>query len=484
MFLSVSASFLWLFFFHVQALVIHKSFHAHALVFHKLSQRKTALSAVSKIVSTPNPLSFKIMINQVIYSGKGETFQFANQEGCPEVVRSILGLDGVESLYTMPDWVCVNKLPGDSYSWNDILPRCVLLLGGAIEGSEALYALDRFNMSNEKTLLLESASCVSDNQISVAIKLQISNLIPIQIEASDGLTMKRQALSQRFSAIMEEFINKQTGGKMAFFEGRSWVPQGTLYADTLDEALAAAVDDIEAIYSDERLQSLVGRAVLTTQDQISRPNQDMIMPGHLSKLQSLRNSSALGSVEELCNLASDKSNEDSTALAILIGFVVDGLGSIPARRMAIAYLGSCSGDHFITFRNEILNCLSVAFVQEKASGMRRTAGDSLSDFGDRRCVPLAAKQLLTDSSKLVRWRAARILGELGGQERVNESSNDVEENEGEKTVDVATSALQAAILVDLQSFEVVFECTNSLSLLQNGGGGNSIPVWQKIAGNI
>jgi hypothetical protein len=228
MLLSVIASFLTLFFFHVKALVIHKPFHAHALVFQKSSERKTktALSAVSKIVSTPNPLSFKIELNQVVYSGKGETFQFANQEGCPEVVRNILGLDGVESLYMMPDWVCINKLPGDSYSWNDILPRCVLLLGGTIEGSEALDALDGLNRSNEKALLAESASCVSDNQISVTIKLQLSNLIPIQIEASDGLTMKRQALSQRFSAIMEEFIGKQSGGKMQFFEGRSWVQQG------------------------------------------------------------------------------------------------------------------------------------------------------------------------------------------------------------------------------------------------------------------
>eukprot|EP00596_Hydrurales_sp_CCMP1899_P001022 CAMPEP_0119053180 /NCGR_PEP_ID=MMETSP1177-20130426/74258_1 /TAXON_ID=2985 /ORGANISM="Ochromonas sp, Strain CCMP1899" /LENGTH=291 /DNA_ID=CAMNT_0007033051 /DNA_START=685 /DNA_END=1560 /DNA_ORIENTATION=- len=289
--------------------------------------------------------------------------------------------------------------------------------------------------------------------------------------------MKRQALSQRFSAIMEEFIGKQSGGKMQFFEGRSWVQQGTLYADTLDEALAAAVDDIEAMYSNERLQSLVGIAVSTTQsNQQSSPKQDITLSGQLFHLQSLRNSSALSTVEELCTLASDKSKEDSTALGVLIGFVMDGLGSVPARRMAIAYLGSCSGERFIPFKNEILNCLSVAFVQEKASGMRRTAGDSLSDFGDSRCVPLAAKQLLIDSSKLVRWRAARILGELGGQEHVHE------ENEGKETVDVASSALNAAILVDLQPFEVVFECTNSLSLLQNGGGGSSIPVWQKIAG--
>lgn len=469
MFVSVHTSLLWLCFFHI-----------HALVFHKPPQSKTCLLAVKAIVSTPNPLSFKLELDQVIYSGRGETFQFANQEGCPEIVRNILGLDGVESLYTMPDWVCINKLPGESYSWNDILPRCVSCLGGVVTGSEALESLNRLNMSNEKRSSLESEVIASDNQVSATIRLQLSISIPIQIEASDGLTIKRQALSPRFSAIMEEFISKEGGGKMLFFEGRCWVKQGTLYADSLDEALTAAVDDIEAMYSDERLQSLIGRAVLTTQDSSSSLVEDIALPARLFSLQSLRNSSALSTVEELCNSASDKLNEDNSALAVLVGFVREGLGSIPARRMAIAYLGSCSGDFFIPFKNEILNCLSLAFVQEKASGMRRTAGDSLSDFGDDRCVPLAAKQLLIDDSKLVRWRVARILGELGGQRQVSEAFNDVQK----KNVDTAISALQAAILVDLQSFEVVFECTNSLSLLQNGEGGKSIPVWQKIAGGI
>ena len=44
--------------------------------------------------------------------------------------------------------------------------------------------------------------------------------------------------------------------------------------------------------------------------------------------------------------------------------------------------------------------------------MRRTAGDALSDLGDARAVPHAIAAL-EDGASLVRWRAARILGELG-----------------------------------------------------------------------
>lgn len=458
------------------------SLYAHGLVSHKTFQIKTDLSAVKSIVSTPNPLSFKLELDHVILSGCGQTFQFANEEGCPEVVCNILGFNGVESVYTMPDWVCINKLPGESHSWNDLLPLCVAALGGPSIGSEALDALDRLNMNNEKRLSTESALVISDNQISATIRLQASNGIPIQIEASDGLTTKRQALSQRFSTIMEEFISQKSTGKMQFFEGRTWVKQGTLYADTIDDALVAAVDDVEAMYSEERLQSLIGRAALKTQDPSFSTTQDMTVSGRLFSLQSLRNSSALSTVEHLCNLASDKFNEDkdNSALLVLTGFVRDGLGSIPARRMAIAYVGSCTGEFYSTNKDEIFKCLSIAFVQEKAAGMRRTAGDSLSDFGDERAVPLAAKQLLIDDSKLVRWRAARILGELGGPS--------LEDSEGDKlvrnTLNTAITALQEAILVDLQSFEVVFECTNSLALLQNGEGEKSIPVWQKMAGGI
>ena len=46
-------------------------------------------------------------------------------------------------------------------------------------------------------------------------------------------------------------------------------------------------------------------------------------------------------------------------------------------------------------------------------GLRRTAGDAPSDLGDERAVPIAIAGALADPSKLVRWRAARLLGELG-----------------------------------------------------------------------
>jgi HEAT repeat protein len=159
--------------------------------------------------------------------------------------------------------------------------------------------------------------------------------------------------------------------------------------------------------------------------------------------------------------------------------------------MAIAYLGSCSGaasPSFSRYKDHIFTCLSKAFVTEKAAGLRRTAGDALSDFNDERAVMVAADQLLRDGSKLVRWRAARILGELAGRSNVppdeSTTGNSVStaSSAANSALNIAVKALQEAVLVEGQSFEVIFECTNSLSTLQNGDLKAVIPVWQQIAG--
>lgn len=46
--------------------------------------------------------------------------------------------------------------------------------------------------------------------------------------------------------------------------------------------------------------------------------------------------------------------------------------------------------------------------------VRRTAGDALSDLGDTHAIATMC-QALGDRSKLVRWRAARFLNEIGDE---------------------------------------------------------------------
>merc|ERR1719281_2130475 len=98
----------------------------------------------------------------------------------------------------------------------------------------------------------------------------------------------------------------------------------------------------------------------------------------------------------------------SEALRRLAAFVATGRGVTGARRSAIAYLGGTAGRG----GDEVFEVIAAAFKNEKTAGLRRTAGDALSDLGDERATPIAIGAL-ADRSKLVRWRAARILGELG-----------------------------------------------------------------------
>lgn len=429
-----------------------------------------SLFAVKSIESTPNPSAFKLNLDYQILPGAGQTFTKSHEKECPHSVSKILANHGIESVYAMSDWVCVNKFPSDSHSWDELLPLCVEALGGAVESSDASACLNLLEAPKQHL----NNSSIADEQLSVTIRMQSSNGIPIQVEATSGLTTKRQALSPRFVSAMNAFITKDDenetskGSRMKFFEGRSWIFRGILYAPTLEEALSSAVSDLEAVYSHERLQSLVTGIPEMSLFTASTPN--------LLNLRSLNDKVAILAVEQLCSLTDglcvSESHDNSSykemeksALISLTEFVRDGVGSVSARRFAIAYLGSCSratlpSSPMAQYKNLIFFSLSRAFSQEKAAGLRRTAGDALSDFGDNRAVPVAAHQLKVDPSKLVRWRAARILGELGV-----ECSRDV--------ISGAVGALKAANLVEGQTFEVLFECRNSLALLRDGNDNES-----------
>ena len=142
-----------------------------------------------------------------------------------------------------------------------------------------------------------------------------------------------------------------------------------------------------------------------------------------------------------------------------------------ARRNALAYLGGTAGRG----GDAAFDAIAAASAGEKSAGMRRTAGDALSDLGDARGVGVAAAAL-TDRSALVRWRAARVLGELAGDA-------------------TAVAALRQAALGEA-AFEVAFELADALRKVEaraadaaagsSGGGesaggtGSAGPMWKQI----
>jgi HEAT repeat protein len=98
-----------------------------------------------------------------------------------------------------------------------------------------------------------------------------------------------------------------------------------------------------------------------------------------------------------------KASEES--LPLLIQALQDEKTQI--RRWAAARLAGVKSAQSV-------EALSQALLNDPNVGVRRTAGDSLSDIGDI-AAQGAICQALSDQNKLVRWRAARFLAETGTQ---------------------------------------------------------------------
>jgi HEAT repeat protein len=76
------------------------------------------------------------------------------------------------------------------------------------------------------------------------------------------------------------------------------------------------------------------------------------------------------------------------------------------RRLAVVLLG-------LIKTPEVLAPLCEA-LKDEAVGVRRSAGDALTDLGDPKAIgPMV--ETLKDPNKLVRWRASRFLYELGDE---------------------------------------------------------------------
>ncbi|MNT89399.1 hypothetical protein D3C72_2301170 [compost metagenome] len=96
-------------------------------------------------------------------------------------------------------------------------------------------------------------------------------------------------------------------------------------------------------------------------------------------------------------------------------------------------------------------------MRDSAPAVRRTAGDTLSDIGDPAATPVMTASL-TDASKLVRWRAARFLYEVGTAE--------------------AEEALKAA--ADDPEFEVGLQARMALERISSGEEAAGT-VWQQMS---
>jgi hypothetical protein len=418
---------------------------------------------VSSVESTPNPSAFLLKLDlpleDVTTEGlRGQTFYKGR---CPASLKDALACDGVASVFVVGQMLTVSKDP--RASWESVLPTVVDSLGGP---GEALAA--------SGSLLPTSAVGTAEASVAggVSIRLQVSQKMPIQIEAagwSGACEPMRAKLSARFGSAMGLLI-EQSGD--AFFKGRAWLPRGLRYPELDDDAeassndlfeaerraiaaaLEAEIEDVEAAYPDDRLASLVHGSKSAARARLEAERAE-------------DEDEALLSLEMVDVLVDDDAAAEAEgeagpteALRRLAAFVATGRGVTGARRSAIAYLGGTAGRG----GDAVFDVIAAAFKNEKAAGLRRTAGDALSDLGDERAAPIAMGAL-ADRSKLVRWRAARILGELGDG--------------------VAVVAALKQAQFEEEAFECAFEMKDAARkvALRNEGateGGGRGPMWKQI----
>ena len=477
---------------------------SYVCVGHRIPSPSSRVSAVfarvDAVESTPNPSAFLLRLDAppagLVANGlRGQTFR-RGSKACPASIAVVFETEGVDSVFAMESLITVSKK--SSVGWDSVLPSVIAALGGASEQLEASGLPG--SSPDEREESAAAAGSGSSNRGGGSIRLQVSQKLPIQVEASGwsgDIPPRRAKLSPRFASAMGLLVG-QSGD--AFFTGRQWLERGNRYpelddgasaggdvaaadgaaadvaaadvaasatgmsaaAATFEEvewerlAIASALEEevreVEAAYPDERLAAIVFGHTKGG-SKVSAEREDALL--------------SLEEVDSLCDedgeaaRAQSSGDEVGRPLQRLAAFVATGSGVLGARRNAIAYLGGTGGRG----GDAAFEAIAAALKQEKAAGLRRTAGDALSDLGDGRAVPLAVRAL-GDRSSLVRWRAARILGEMG---------------DGASTL----AALKQASLEE-GAFEVAFELRDAARKVKGrlsgeGGGGAALgPMWKQI----
>jgi hypothetical protein len=469
---------------------------------------------------------------------RGNTYSATAASAAPDEICSILQIDGIDSVYAMAKILTINKKA--SAKWESVLPLVLKSLlveddGDSAQQLQELLLPGLLLASSSSSNINQNDQTTTMGQ--VRIRIQLSNKIPIQIEGTGSLgTVQRLKLAPKFQECMEELQQDDT---IDFFAGRKWMDRGIRYylsdddegddshesigngsssinsftylSSTEEEkellelqfVLQTEAKEVDDAYPPQRLARIVleSRWDGKGKDKDVHPTKKVTslsveVEVELSSPQS-HFDLTLENVDRYCTLADGDDgnsdiNNDSThleALNVLVDFVSSSnQGLLAARRNAIAYLGGTAAagpgidntqtDSTANVMNDrVFHAVSLAFQNEKNPMMRRTAGDAFSDLGDHRAVPYAVTALEGDRSKLVQWRAARILGELA-------DSTEIAGFLKQQTFDGNGK----------YAFEVAFEIKDALRKVQarlrqndtnNDGNGNVAPapkgpIWKQI----
>jgi len=366
---------------------------------------------LTSIETTPNPNSMKLNVDGLV--GKPITYDKSHSADCPDFIARILQIEGVQSVFACQNFLTVNRDP--RFHWKGILDSASKILGGSngvLHGDEA-------------------KADVSAHLDQANVFVQTFRGIPIQVKVTFAGGEKRIALDARFSQAAMT-VQENTGSD--YLKERYWADWGIRYGGP-DEVAGEIVEEIQGGVDDERIAELI---------EIGSTPGSVHAPSRALPLQDLKSDDWYKRLQVLQQLKSDE-----TTVPLLIEALQDPHHQV--RRLAAAALGASGASAAVEpLCNALLNDTSV--------GVRRTAGDALSDLGDA-SAQSAVCQALGDANKLVRWRAARFLAELGDESAV-------------------AFLLRAS---EDPEFEVRLEAQAALSRI-GGGKEGSVPAWKRILG--
>lgn len=324
---------------------------------------------IKSIEPTPSPNTMKVLLTEELPSGKSNNYKKDSAADAPQIIKDILAIEGVKGVYHVADFLAVER--NAKYDWKDLLAQVRQAFGENVEEGSA-------GSGNNEEAFGE-----------VKVFIQMFNQIPMQVKLTDGMTEQRFGLPDRFKEAV--FTAQQSNENVVL--DRQWKEHGVRYGD-LEDIGKEVVDEINAAYSEERLNSLL-KALSEDKEKAK------IQPRKSYKV-TLEMLDSDDWTERFAHL--DQMDPTENDLPVLEKALNDEKASI--RRLATVYLGMIE-------KPDVLPLLYKA-LKDKSVTVRRTAGDCLSDIGD----PAAMDEMmnaLKDKNKLVRWRAAMFLYEVGDE---------------------------------------------------------------------
>lgn len=326
------------------------------------------------------------------------TYNRENFEQAPPYVQQLLDIHGVKSVFQAADFIALDRVSkGD---WEQILTAARAVLGG----------MDS-SVDDTKTANDDSTAVFGE----VIVLLQTFRSIPLQVRVRAGNDEARAAMPQRFSdAVTRAAAN-------SLLRERRLDELGVRYGE-LQEVLDVVVAELDASYTDERLEALVEAAAAANSaagDAAAAADGAAVTAVRPAARTNEEIAASLGDPDWKHRYAALQAVQPSMETLPLL---VRALGDehVSVRRLATVYLGDIKEPEVFPYLYQAL--------EDHVPTIRRTAGDTLSDIGDPAAIPAMIKAL-RDPNRLVRWRAARFLYEVGDDtalDALREAVNDTE----------------------------------------------------------